>query len=212
MARGESGIGVAIDVGGTNTRLGFNFPDNSCQHEIISKQVSSKAELEDFIQEMVGTMGEIPSKCVVDFAGPVWEHREVQLTNWSGNPTIRLSDLISYGLPDGATLMVNDMEAAGYGVESLAENQSVPSCRCLSLYEPPGGVSEESGGNKVILAPDTGLGTIGVLSNKKKGTVEPIPSEVQHSPLAALDEEHHELLDWYRSYRKYTPSWEDFVS
>ena len=49
MARGESGIGVAIDVGGTNTRLGFNFPDNSCQHEIISKQVSSKTELEDFI-------------------------------------------------------------------------------------------------------------------------------------------------------------------
>ena len=74
-------------------------------------------------------MGDIPSKCVVDFAGPVWEHRDEQLTNWSGNPTIRLSDLISCGLPDGATLMVNDMEAAGYGVESLTENQSVPSCQ-----------------------------------------------------------------------------------
>jgi glucokinase len=193
---------LAIDVGGTNTRARFADAE---KHQ----KVSSISELRDFIIDI--TKQRKPGRCAIGFGGPVVSRTEAQMTNWPDNPVIHISDLNDWGLPKGSTLMLNDMEAGAYGVISLRENDSV------CLYDPEKTNMEIHSLNKILLAPGTGLGTIGIVAvrtNAGEICEEPIASEIQHSAAFPLDPTHGAVIAWLSEKKGagWMPSWEDFVS
>ena len=217
---------LAIDIGGTNTRAGLailrdaEILPHPAAPDVVRSRVRTKDELEAFIRSVTARLpsDETVSRSVVDIAGVVIERREARIANWTDAPVVDIQELSDWGLPAGRTLMVNDMVAAGFGVLGLEESEAIPSSECTLLFDPPG---REKGAvqrqNKILLAPGTGLGTLGIVSvNIGQDTwhEEPISSEIQHFALSPLDDGHARLIasmledgslsEW--------PRWEDFVS
>jgi len=126
------------------------------------------------------------------------------MTNWAGNPVIRLRDLEAWGLPAGRIWMLNDLEAAAWGIVALEEG-AIPARMKTVLFGPKGTACDPAG-NRVVLAPGTGLGTASIIG----GT--PLPSEIQHADASPLDDRHAALIARFRRSRRRPPSWEDFAS
>jgi glucokinase len=176
--------------------------------------------LESFIKYTLKSIFEkqCKIKCAIDFAGPVFEHRKAKITNWCGSPTITLRDLINWGFPDDRTLMLNDQEAAAYGLLNLLEEDPTLSKSCKNIYRQENEVLHVSPfSSMILLSPGTGLGTVGIIYGKAKNgnTLRIIlPSEIQHSPIYPLDYRHERLIKWFRKNINagIWPSWEDFAS
>ncbi len=210
-------LNISIDVGGTNTRLQFEITQNGKQIEtsqIFKTRIDSKQKLQKFIRNSINEQKQLPDRCTIGFAGIVLNKNEVNLTRWQDRTKITLQDLYNCGLPKDRTLMVNDMELAGYGFLSLEKSEY----KFTKLYEPPVKVKTEPDHlRSVLLAPGTGFGTTGVIMGRTKSGVkyyEVIPSEIQHITVSALDKKHEELVNRMKNKLKLTnlPSWEDFVS
>ncbi|MCK4653698.1 MAG: ROK family protein [Candidatus Cloacimonetes bacterium] len=210
-------LNISIDVGGTNTRLQFETIQNGQQvesSEIFKVEINSKQNLQEFIRGSINKQKRIPNRCTIGFAGIVLNKNEVNLTRWLDRTKITLQDLYDCGLPENKTLMLNDMELAGYGFLDLKESE----CEFTKLYEPPVKTQTESDHSRsVLLAPGTGFGTTGVITGKTRSGekyYKVIPSEVQHITVSALDEKHEKLIKWMKNKMKLSnlPSWEDFVS
>jgi len=210
-------MNISIDVGGTNTRLQFEITQNGKQietSEIFKAKIDSKQKLQDFILNSINKQKAIPDRCIIGFAGIVLNKSEVSLTRWQDGTKITLQDLYDCGLPENKTLMLNDMELAGYGFLSLEEN----GYKFTKLYKPPIITQTElEYSRSVLLAPGTGFGTTGVIIGQAKSGdkyYEVIPSEVQHITVSTLDEKHEDLIKWMKSKLQLSnlPSWEDFVS
>lgn len=225
-AEGHDESIMAIDVGGTNTRIGVAILRNKeiLTHptfsQINSRKVGSKEKLAIFVREFLEKLvrGNRPSRCVIDFAGPLIARKEVQMTNWEGKPSISLEELNDWGLPENYTLMLNDMEAAGYGILNLEAQNAISSSKCINLFHPPDHTEiRGKQGNKILLTPGTGLGTLGIVAVKTRtGDLfeVPIASEVQHSDISPLDDSHERLIQMFRQKKGLSvwPSWEDFAS
>ncbi len=210
-------MNISIDVGGTNTRLQFEITQNEKQIEtskIFKARINSKKKLQDFIRDSINEQKKLPDKCTIGFAGIVLNKNEVNMTRWQDRTKITLQDLCDSGLPENKTLMLNDMELAGYGFLSLEESEY----RLTKLYESQIKAQTELGHSRsVLLAPGTGFGTTGVITGSTKSGekyYEVIPSEIQHITVSPLDEKHEELIKWMKNKMKISnlPSWEDFVS
>lgn len=199
---------LAIDVGGTNTRAWF---DNREKY----RKISSVNGLKEFITEI--TEDKRPPACAIGFAGPVVSRSEAFISNWPDSPVIRIDDLYDWGLPRGSTLMLNDMEAGAYGVISMDEEDGEAKTDCICLYTGETGKTDPLSSNKVLLAPGTGMGTIGIVSAETRSGqtfTDPVASEIQHSPAFAIDEIHGALIAWMKENicNGGLPNWEDFVS
>ena len=210
-------LNISIDVGGTNTRLQFEITQNGKQletSEIFKAKIDSKQKLQEFIRNSINEQKQLPDKCTIGFAGIVLNKSEVNLTRWQNRTKITLQDLYECGLPENKTLMLNDMELAGYGFLSLEGSEY----KFMKLYEPPiKAQTEPEHSRSVLLAPGTGFGTIGVITGKTKSGekyYEVIPSEIQHITASPLDEKHEKLMKWMKNKMELSnlPSWEDFVS
>ena len=215
-----------FDIGGTNTRVQVNRKKNlSIDHplkkDIFKLRISSKDQLKKLIQELVLIRWKkiCLEQCVLDFAGPVLNHHSVQMTNWEGSPMINMSELIKWGLPRKGTLMINDIEAAAFGILRLMETNQLSSAGCSLLYEPDKPASQiKKSGNMILLMPGTGLGTAGLVSiMDKTGTViyKPIASEIGHAPVSPIDQIHEDIIHWLKNKKIISgdwPNWEDFVS
>ena len=212
---------LAIDVGGTKTRARFGNIDgggsrlNTNQSTLLHKKVSSVNELRNFITEI--TKQGKPRRCAIGFGGPVVSGTEVQMSNWPDNPAITIGDLYDWGLPKGCTLMMNDMEAGAYGVISMGEKDGAAGTDFVCLHSAENTNEDLQSSNKVLLAPGTGFGTIGIVSARTKaGEIleEPVASEIQHSAAFPLDPVHGALIAWLSETKcaGRIPSWEDFVS
>ncbi len=210
-------LNMSIDVGGTNTRIQFEITQNGKQvetSEIFKAKIDSKHKLQEFIRNSINKQKTLPDKCSIGFAGIVLNKSEVNLTRWQNSTKITLQNLYDCGLPENKTLMLNDMELAGYGFLALEEN----GYQFKKLYEQPiNAKAKPNHSRSVLLAPGTGFGTTGVIKGKTKSGekyFEVIPSEVQHITVSPLDEKHEELIKWMKNKLKLSnlPSWEDFVS
>ncbi|MCK4311731.1 MAG: glucokinase [Candidatus Cloacimonetes bacterium] len=210
-------LNISIDVGGTNTRLQFETVQNGQQvetSEIFKAGINSKQNLQDFIRSSIEKQKRVPDNCTIGFAGIVLNKNEVNITRWKNRPKVTLQDLYNCGLPEYNTLMVNDMELAGYGFLSLEES----GYKFTKLYEPPVKAQTKPDHSRyVLLAPGTGFGTIGVITGRTKSGekyYEVIPSEVQHVTVSPLDDKHEKLMKWMKNKMRISnlPSWEDFVS
>lgn len=222
----ENQIIAAFDIGGTNTRIQVIQKNNLSTDiplgkDIFELHISSKDKLKKLIQELVFIRWKkfCLKQCVLDFAGPVLNHQSVRMSNWKGSPVIKMNELIEWGLPRNCTLMINDIEAASFGILSLIETNQLSSAGCSILYKPDKPVSQiKQSNNMILLMPGTGLGTAGLVSiMDKTGMViyKPIASEIGHAPASPINQIHEDVIRWLKNEKiiKYNwPSWEDFVS
>nr|VFJ45458.1 MAG: Glucokinase [Candidatus Kentron sp. FM]VFJ49054.1 MAG: Glucokinase [Candidatus Kentron sp. FM]VFK06759.1 MAG: Glucokinase [Candidatus Kentron sp. FM] len=208
----------------------------------ISQQVASKKELRAFIHGLLDRL--IPSttdtspdnqqqpkefggtdrlaSVVIALAGPVIRHREVIITNWPEPKGITLDEFIEWGMPMDRTVMINDMEAGCYGLmKSLREGGTdamgfEPLMGCATSYHAVSGGNPVKG-NRIFIAPGTGLGAAGIIEMEKTPAtsplVYPIATELQNTPMPVLRTEHRIVVDWLRREKQIAhPSWDDIVS
>ena len=169
---------LAGDVGGTKVHLAlYDFTDGNLKHT-TDKQYPARnySGLEEIVKEFLGT-NKVTAACF-GVPGPVRAGR-LRLTNlpWTIDST-ELSE--SLGIRHD--ILINDLEAYGYGVAELSQEQ------IYSLSEGDAGQI----GNRALIAAGTGLGE-GLLAWNGRMHV-PYPSEGGHTDFAPRTEEEIELL------------------
>ena len=216
---------LLMDIGGSYTRcriIEYSGPSHAVPHNIISlsQKIVTRDDLLSFISELLAgyRLQNRLTTAVLCFAGPVTDHSQVTMTNWTGDRDVPLSDLLACGLRADSTTLVNDLEAAAYGLlqcKSVTGNSSediIP----LHIPDIPDIFPAPGDGNSLLLMPGTGTGIAAILSGPGPGSVERplvLPCETQHSPIPALDPYHNELIEEVRiNLGKTRPTWEDFVS
>jgi glucokinase len=202
MERPERGMQcLAVDVGGTRTRVALAVIQGGEAVFLwqVEAPLAGKAALGRFIREALRDAD--PAYCAVDFAGPLEGRTGARMTNWAGNPLIRLNDLEAWGLPARRTLMLNDLESSACGI--LAQGARKDQVRTLYAPRRNGAAAD---GPRVVVAPGTGLGTASIVDGR------PLPSEVQHAACSPLDARHAGVVAWHERNLGRYPSWEDLAS
>lgn len=154
---------LTADIGGTNARFQHSLVETDGSVQVMYSETLSTCKyftlqscVEDF---MLGKPACV--LCVLGIAGIV-DGREA----WSGSmwPAVTYKDLKSLGFR--RVLFLNDLEACGYGVMELREEEAVQ-------LNP--GTAPQEGAPKVVMAIGTGLGTCYVTSHS--GLYQAWPSE-----------------------------------
>lgn len=176
---------LAGDVGGTKVHLAlYDFTEGRLTHT-RDKQFPAKeyAGLEEIVREFLGT-GKVSAACF-GVPGPVRDGR-LRLTNlpWTIDRREISSDL---GIDH--VFLINDLEANGYGVAELSQDQ---------IYTLSEGDASQVG-NRGLIAAGTGLGE-GILAWNGRIHV-PYPSEGGHTDFGPRNEQQIELLRFLQ--RKY---------
>lgn len=208
-------IHLAIDVGGTNTRLIFQKMEVGKiieTSEIYKLKINKLDELRDLIHaSLSGSDIENVDHCIIGIAGNIIAGNRVTITNWPEQPLLTLDLLHSWGLPQN-TRLINDMEPAAYGVIALQEDESLLNKFTTQIFQPkPEYIVETNPKHMVILAPGTGFGTVNAIEGSD-GNHTIVPSEVQHISASPLDSTHKKLIEIFQAENERYPSWEDFVS
>src|ERR1700724_155036 len=176
---------LAGDVGGTKVRLAlFDFADGDLKHAreqtFAAKQY---AGLEQIVKEFV--VSENVSAACFGVPGPVRDGR-LRLTNL---PWTLDSRELAKNLAIDHVFLINDLEANGYGVAELGQDQ---------IYTLSEGDASQIG-NRGLIAAGTGLGE-GILAWNGRIHV-PYPSEGGHTDFGPRNETEIELLRFLQ--RKY---------
>ncbi len=187
---------LAADVGGTKTHLAlFELLDGApvLVKETVypSKQFGSLAEA---IRHFTGT-APLPQRLSIAFAGPVQAGKaKATNLNWS----IDAADL-SRELDIPEVFLLNDLEAAAYGLAALTEQDM------LTVYSG----KTPSEGNAAIIAPGTGLGEAGLF--RDGSALHPFATEGGHADFAPRNTFDWELLLYLQKQFGHV-SWERVVS
>lgn len=188
---------LAGDVGGTNTRLAF-FDLRGAQLKRICEQTypsRSHASLDDIVADFVASQKIRADAAGIGIAGPVRDG----VSHATNLPWIVDARRLSQRTAIPSVVLLNDLEANGYGIATLAPNDFAV------LQEGAAGAA----GNAVIVSPGTGLGE-GVLYWDGK-EYWPLPSEGGHASFAPEDELQDDLLRHLRVQFGHV-SWERLVS
>ena len=212
---------LSIDIGGTHTRLQAEIIENekiTFSSQEYKQKINSIEELRSFIKYSLNDIDPNikPTHCVIGFAGAVIDHRKVEITNWKDKPTIILEDLIEWGFPKNNTIMVNDMELAGFGILDMKEKNEMNSDQCETLYKPDFSAKNRIN-NKLVIAPGTGFGTASIIeftSHSGERVKDVLSSEIQHIQVPPLDKKHAEIISVILSDKpeRNFLNFEDFVS
>ncbi len=188
---------LAGDVGGTNTRLAF-FDFHGAQFQRISERTYPSREhgsLDDIVADFVASQKMHADAAGIGIAGPVRDG----VSHATNLPWIVDARRISQRTSIPSVVLLNDLEANGYGIATLAPSDFAV------LQEGTAGAS----GNAVIVSPGTGLGE-GVLYWDGK-QFWPLPSEGGHASFAPEDELQDDLLRYLRAQFGHV-SWERVAS
>jgi len=176
-----------MDVGGTYMRIGLAKKCDNRTHafpdwfKLYKRKITMKMEFIHFIKDVLNDLNRKDSvrRSVICFAGPLNERKKVWMTNWENTPNIRIEELYNCGLPVNHTLMLNDMEAAAYGLLHFTQENRLKSSECIPLFRPrKNTMSGCESKNMILLSPGKGLGTWGIVMLKTKTDFlysEPIP-------------------------------------
>jgi glucokinase len=176
---------LAGDVGGTKVHLAlFDFTEGKLNHT-RDKQYPAKeySGLEEIVKEFLGT-DHVSAACF-GVPGPVRDGR-LRLTNL---PWTLDSRELAKNLAIDHVFLINDLEANGYGVAELGQDQ---------IYTLSEGDASQIG-NRGLIAAGTGLGE-GILAWNGRIHV-PYPSEGGHTDFGPRNETEIELLRFLQ--RKY---------
>jgi glucokinase len=187
---------LAGDVGGTKVHLAlYDFTNGKLQHSRDERYPAKDySGLEEIVREFLAD-DHVTSACF-GVPGPVRDGR-LRLTNL---PWTLDSRELSQSLKIDHVFLINDLEANGYGVAELTQEQ------IYTLSEgDPGQI-----GNRALIAAGTGLGE-GILTWNGKQHI-PMPSEGGHSDYAPRNEDEIDLLRYLKQKYNGRISFERVVS
>jgi glucokinase len=172
---------LAGDIGGTNSRLAF-FDVKNGKFELISSKIFPSRDYSGFdeiVKEYVNTSGAHPTSACFGIPGPVTNGR-VEVSNL---PWIIEAKRLADELKIRKAILLNDLEAAGWGIGAVAPD------RLVSLNQ--GGSIP---GNQVLVSPGTGLGEGAIYWDGKRHHV--FGSEGGHCDFAPLNDIQIEMLNY----------------
>ncbi|PYV64749.1 MAG: glucokinase, partial [Acidobacteria bacterium] len=140
---------LAGDIGGTNARLAL-FDVRNGQFNLVTATIfpsRNYSGLDQIVTEFVTTSGVHPAQACFGVAGPV-TNGEVETSNlpWKIQSR-RLADELKIN----TALLINDLEATGWGVGALSADDLVALTQISSTT-----------GNQALIAAGTGLGEGGL--------------------------------------------------
>lgn len=174
---------LAGDIGGTNARLAL-FDVNNGSFKLVTSTVFPSRQysgLDEIVTEFVKHSGARPSQACFGVAGPVTNGR-VEASNL---PWVIESKRLADELEIRQALLINDLEATGWGVGAL------PPEHLVSLNH-----VAVTPGNQAVIAAGTGLGEAGLYWDGKRQHV--FASEGGHCDFAPLDDLQVELFEYLR--------------
>ncbi len=179
----------------------------------VAQRVSSVPDLLKFLHRLLDPLqgGRDVRKAVFAFAGPVDRGKHVRMMNWQGGPPISLGTFAGFGLNNENTILINDMVAGARRLVSLVERGRIEASNAEPLHpsdRPP------PKGNLVLVAPGTGLGTVGIVCEEdgSRARYVPVPCELQHTPIPSFDDDVARIVAMLRRDSGSAPSWEEVVS
>jgi glucokinase len=169
---------LAGDVGGTKVHLAlYEFTAGQLSHARDERYAAKEYKgLAEIVKEFLGA-DKVTSACF-GVPGPVRDGR-LRLTNL---PWTLDSRELSAGLDIQHVFLINDLEANGYGIAELSQDQ---------IYTLSEGDPSQTG-NRALIAAGTGLGEAFLTWNGRMHT--PYPSEGGHADYAPRNEDEIELL------------------
>jgi len=175
---------LAGDIGGTNARLALFDVRNGQFHLVAASIFPSQkySGLDEIVTEFVKASGKHPERACFGVAGPVTNGR-VETSNL---PWVIESQRLANELHIHQALLINDLEATGWGVGALSAHDVV------SLNHITG-----AGGNQAVIAAGTGLGEAGLYWDGARHHV--FASEGGHCDFAPLDDLQIELFNYLRA-------------
>ena len=170
---------LAGDIGGTNARLAYFQPQNG-HFRLVSERVfpsREHSELGEIVTKFLDDSGTRPEVACFGIAGPVRNGR-VETSNlpWTIEAR-RLADELRIN----KALLINDLEATGWGVGALSASDLV------ALNKVPA-----TAANQALVAAGTGLGEAGLYWDGTRHHV--FASEGGHCDFAPLDDLQVELF------------------
>jgi glucokinase len=200
---------VAMDVGATNTRIAIGEAGQPFGPELtrVRQPVGSARALREFLRDTTAhVIGSGRVTLVAGFAGVPEPGGLVTMTNWGGDRDVTHQDLLNSGFDQ--VRMLNDLEAAGHGLIALLGDQA----------EDTGAIVPLSGrwvpdcGNRALVMPGTGLGSVGIVDLGGGERWHVVPSETQHGLATGESKREMAWLDRVRTELGRPPTWEDCVS
>lgn len=176
---------LAGDVGGTKTLLALYEEGASPRRPHAEARRSSRdaPSLEALAGEFLAASGApLPRRAVFGLPGPVVKNR-CETTNL---PWVVSGDAVSAALGGAEVLLVNDLEAAGWGTAALAASD-------LEFLQH----GERVAANRALISAGTGLGESILFWNGERHR--PAASEGGHADFAPNDALEDELLVWLRA-------------
>lgn len=187
---------LAGDVGATKTTLGI-FQPLGKELKMVAEVTYASRDFADFTSLIRRFLTDkaLPARMCFGVAGPV-QKGMVTLTNRAWH--ISASQL-SHDFGGVPVFLVNDLEAAAYGLALLKDEE------LYALQEGLGGAT----GNKALIAPGTGLGEAGLYWDG--AAYHPFATEGGHSSFSPRSEQDWELYQFLQ--KKYGHvSWERVIS
>jgi glucokinase len=176
---------LAGDVGGTKANLALYDEGASPRRARIEKKLMSRdaRSLEELVLGFLSANGlPPPRRAVFGVAGPVVNNRS-ETTNL---PWVVSGDTLSAAFGGADVRLVNDLEAAGWGVATLGAAD-------VELLQR----GERAIGNRALIAAGTGLGKSILFWDGARHR--PVASEGGHVDFAPNDAVEDELLSWLRA-------------
>jgi len=172
---------LAGDIGGTNARLAL-FDVRNGKFNLVTATIfpsRNYSGLDQIVTEFVATSGVHPAQACFGVAGPV-TNGEVETSNlpWKIQSR-RLADELKIN----TALLINDLEATGWGVGALSADDLVALTQISSTT-----------GNQALIAAGTGLGEGGLYWDGSRHHV--FASEGGHCDFAPADELQLELFGY----------------
>ncbi|MBA4168618.1 MAG: ROK family protein, partial [Chitinophagaceae bacterium] len=167
---------LAGDIGGTKTNLALYTAGKNTMDLLKQNQYSTTAysNMIDMLVTFIGTEKN-PDRISLAAAGPI-QDGQVQMTNHAMQVSSKEISLHFNNIP---VFLINDLEAAAFGLASLEEKDVAVFCK---------GIKKETG-NIGVIAPGTGLGEAGLYADGK--IWHPFATEGGHSDFAPRTD-----LDW----------------
>lgn len=188
---------LAGDIGGTKTRLGvFEIDGRDCRlRQQKSFPSADYAGLGEIVAEFLASGDNDCRAACFGIAGPV-VGRRVQVTNL---PWVVDANELEVDTGIGRVILLNDLEATGWGVSGLGDDQ-------VAVLNPgqTGAI-----GNGAVIAAGTGLGEGGIYWDGEVGR--PFACEGGHSSFAPTDKVGDRLLRFLRRTLDHV-SWERVLS
>lgn len=207
FSKGEDYV-IGVDIGATNTRVSLatlhgqeilplcRFVSSSTRHQLPLFE-SLQRELEPLLK------GKAAIGAAIAGAGRILQLGSVlDITNFKGGPEHRIlarAELPQLLFPQHSTVFLNDLQAASYGVLSIAEEGSLTDY-FSKLWGPSFDVQKR--GHYLIVAPGTGLGASALLWIPELNNYIAMPLEGGHTlvpssgPASSEVAAEQRMLDW----------------